>query len=50
MEMASVSSNPRSVEEIFKDYSGRRSGIIRALTYDVDEFYSLCDPGELLSL
>ncbi|XP_031485529.1 PHD finger protein ALFIN-LIKE 1-like [Nymphaea colorata] len=44
MEMASVSSNPRSVEEIFKDYSGRRSGIIRALTYDVDEFYSLCDP------
>lgn len=33
MEMASVSSNPRTVEEIFKDFSGRRNGIIRALTY-----------------
>ncbi|RWR95615.1 PHD finger protein ALFIN-LIKE 1-like protein [Cinnamomum micranthum f. kanehirae] len=44
MEMASVSSNPRTVEEIFKDFSGRRHGIIRALTYDVDDFYTLCDP------
>ncbi|KAM1020248.1 hypothetical protein ACFX13_042244 [Malus domestica] len=38
------SSSPRTVEEIFKDYSARRSAVIRALTYDVDEFYSLCDP------
>ncbi|KAK3042090.1 hypothetical protein RJ639_001792 [Escallonia herrerae] len=44
MEMASISSSPRTVEEIFKDYSSRRAGIIRALIYDVDEFYSLCDP------
>ncbi|XP_073282161.1 PHD finger protein ALFIN-LIKE 2-like [Primulina huaijiensis] len=42
--MAAVSSSPRTVEEIFKDYSARRSGIVRALTYDVDEFYGLCDP------
>ncbi|CAA6661824.1 unnamed protein product [Spirodela intermedia] len=42
MEMAA--SNPRSVEDIFKDYSGRRNGIVRALTYDVDAFYALCDP------
>ncbi|KAF5953614.1 hypothetical protein HYC85_006470 [Camellia sinensis] len=34
MEMASISSSPRSVEEIFKDYSGRRAGIVRALTSD----------------
>uniref|UniRef100_A0A5B7ADE6 PHD finger protein ALFIN-LIKE n=1 Tax=Davidia involucrata TaxID=16924 RepID=A0A5B7ADE6_DAVIN len=44
MEMASVSSSPRTVEEIFKDYGGRRAGIVRALTDDVDEFYGLCDP------
>ncbi|KAK4359597.1 hypothetical protein RND71_021826 [Anisodus tanguticus] len=42
--MASVSSSLRSVEEIFKDYSSRRAAIVRALTYDVDEFYNLCDP------
>ncbi|CAA2969571.1 PHD finger ALFIN-LIKE 1-like [Olea europaea subsp. europaea] len=42
--MASISSSPRTVEEIFKDYSARRGGIIRALTCDVDEFYRLCDP------
>ncbi|KAL8506852.1 hypothetical protein ACS0TY_017664 [Phlomoides rotata] len=50
--MASVSSSPRTVEEIFKDYSARRTGIIRALTYDVDEIYGMCDPEikELLSI
>lgn len=36
--------NPRSVEEIYKDYNGRRNGIVRALTTDVEEFFSLCDP------
>ena len=30
MEMAA---SPRTVEEIFKDYSGRRAGVVRALTY-----------------
>ncbi|KAK6943489.1 Alfin, N-terminal [Dillenia turbinata] len=44
MEMASISSGPRTVEEIFKDYSARRTGLVRALTCDVDEFYGLCDP------
>ncbi|KAL5975040.1 phytoene dehydrogenase AL-1 [Asimina triloba] len=38
--------SPRTVEEIYKDYSGRRNGIIRALTYDVDEFFALCDPAK----
>ncbi|KAM7526486.1 hypothetical protein LguiA_016388 [Lonicera macranthoides] len=44
MEMASMASSPRTVEEIFKDFLGRRTAIVRALTYDVDEFYGLCDP------
>ncbi|XP_071710592.1 PHD finger protein ALFIN-LIKE 2-like [Rutidosis leptorrhynchoides] len=34
----------RIVEDIFKDYSSRRSGIVRALTHDVDDFYGLCNP------
>ncbi|PIA59433.1 hypothetical protein AQUCO_00400368v1 [Aquilegia coerulea] len=38
-----MSSN-RTVEDIFKDYSARRIGIVRALTYDVDQFYTQCDP------
>ncbi|XP_011006562.1 PREDICTED: PHD finger protein ALFIN-LIKE 1-like [Populus euphratica] len=41
MEMAS---NARTVEEIFKDFSARRAAVVRALTYDVDAFYGLCDP------
>lgn len=42
--MASVSSNPRTVEDIFKDYNARRSALVRALTKDVNDFYSQCDP------
>ncbi|KAJ8764154.1 hypothetical protein K2173_005067 [Erythroxylum novogranatense] len=42
--MSSISPSPRTVEEIFKDYSARRSGLVRALTSDVDLFYSQCDP------
>ncbi|XP_031264255.1 PHD finger protein ALFIN-LIKE 1-like [Pistacia vera] len=42
--MASVSSSPRTVEEIFKDFNCRRSALVRALTSDVDKFYSQCDP------
>ncbi|KAH1145210.1 hypothetical protein GYH30_041148 [Glycine max] len=34
----------RSVEEIFEDFQGRRAGIIKALTTDVEDFYSQCDP------
>nr|GMC59160.1 PHD finger protein ALFIN-LIKE 2-like [Ipomoea batatas] len=46
--MASVSPSaaqkPRSVEDIFKDFSGRRSAVLDALGRDVEEFFSLCDP------
>ncbi|KAE9600415.1 hypothetical protein Lal_00045806 [Lupinus albus] len=34
----------RSVEEIFEDFRGRRAAIIKALTTDVADFYSQCDP------
>ncbi|ONK75064.1 uncharacterized protein A4U43_C03F12940 [Asparagus officinalis] len=36
--------NPRTVEEVFRDYKGRRAGMIRALTTDVEDFYQQCDP------
>ncbi|KAF3439650.1 hypothetical protein FNV43_RR17928 [Rhamnella rubrinervis] len=36
--------NPRSVEEVFRDFKGRRAGLIKALTNDVEEFYQQCDP------
>lgn len=37
-------SNPRTVEEILRDYKGRREGLLRALTSEVADFYQLCDP------
>ncbi|CAL0308706.1 unnamed protein product [Lupinus luteus] len=36
--------NPRTVEEVFRDFKGRRAGLIKALTIDVEEFYNQCDP------
>ncbi|XP_065850890.1 PHD finger protein ALFIN-LIKE 4-like [Euphorbia lathyris] len=36
--------NPRTVEEVFRDFKGRRAGMIKALTNDVEEFYQQCDP------
>nr|XP_043624644.1 PHD finger protein ALFIN-LIKE 4-like [Erigeron canadensis] len=36
--------NPRTVEEVFRDFKSRRAGIIKALTTDVEEFYQQCDP------
>ncbi|KAF5793412.1 putative chromatin regulator PHD family [Helianthus annuus] len=36
--------NPRTVEEVFRDFKGRRAGIVKALTTDVEAFYQLCDP------
>ncbi|KAM7471847.1 hypothetical protein LguiA_010030 [Lonicera macranthoides] len=36
--------NPRTVEEVFRDFKGRRAGMIKALTTDVVEFYQQCDP------
>ncbi|KAJ3678112.1 hypothetical protein LUZ60_001915 [Juncus effusus] len=34
----------RTAEEVFRDFRGRRAGIIKALTTDVEKFYQLCDP------
>ncbi|XP_011047497.1 PREDICTED: PHD finger protein ALFIN-LIKE 2-like [Populus euphratica] len=42
--MASILTSPRTVEEIFKDYSARRSALVRALTIEADEVYIQCDP------
>ncbi|XP_020204699.1 PHD finger protein ALFIN-LIKE 4 [Cajanus cajan] len=36
--------NPRTVEEVFRDFKGRRAGMIKALTTDVQHFYHQCDP------
>uniref|UniRef100_B6SNE5 PHD finger protein ALFIN-LIKE n=1 Tax=Zea mays TaxID=4577 RepID=B6SNE5_MAIZE len=36
----------RTAEEVFRDFRGRRAGMIKALTNDVEKFYQLCDPGE----
>lgn len=36
--------NPRTAEEVFRDFRGRRAGIIKALTTEVEQFYQLCDP------
>eukprot|EP01018_Ginkgo_biloba_P005356 Gb_11603 [translate_table: standard] len=44
MEGGSGPYNPRTVEEVFKDFKGRRAGMIKALTTDVEEFYQQCDP------
>ncbi|BBG96263.1 alfin-like 6 [Prunus dulcis] len=35
---------PRTVEEVFSDFRGRRAGLIKALTSDVQKFYQECDP------
>lgn len=35
---------PRTVEEFFGDFKGRRAGLIKALTTDVEKFYQHCDP------
>ncbi|CAL5401583.1 unnamed protein product [Camellia sinensis] len=40
--------NPRTVEEVFRDFKGRRAGMIKALTTDVEEFYQQCDPAYLM--
>ncbi|TKY58015.1 PHD finger protein ALFIN 4 [Spatholobus suberectus] len=42
---AGATYNPRTVEEVFRDFKGRRAALIKALTTDVEEFYQQCDPG-----
>ncbi|XP_077224026.1 PHD finger protein ALFIN-LIKE 5-like isoform X2 [Tasmannia lanceolata] len=44
MDSGSGPYNPRTVEEVFRDFKGRRAGMIKALTTDVEEFYQQCDP------
>ncbi|KAI5061084.1 hypothetical protein GOP47_0023589 [Adiantum capillus-veneris] len=39
-----ASTMPSTVEEVFEDYQGRRAGLIRALTVDVNDFFEQCDP------
>ncbi|KAF6152352.1 hypothetical protein GIB67_006006 [Kingdonia uniflora] len=38
--------NPRTVEDVFSDFKGRRAGMIKALTEDVEEFTKQCDPAK----
>ncbi|CAA7400407.1 unnamed protein product [Spirodela intermedia] len=44
MEGASGPFSPRTAEEVFKDFRGRRAGMIKALTTDVEKFFQQCDP------
>ncbi|KAL9268240.1 PHD finger protein ALFIN-LIKE 3-like protein [Drosera capensis] len=36
--------NPRTIEEVLRDFRGRRAGIIKALTHEAEEFLHFCDP------
>ncbi|XP_042426417.1 PHD finger protein ALFIN-LIKE 9-like [Zingiber officinale] len=36
--------NPQTVEEVFRDFKGRRAAMVKALTTDVEDFYQQCDP------
>ncbi|XP_058097513.1 PHD finger protein ALFIN-LIKE 4 [Magnolia sinica] len=42
--MEGATYSQRTVEEVFKDFKGRRAGMIKALTSDVESFYQQCDP------
>ncbi|XP_074356711.1 PHD finger protein Alfin1-like [Apium graveolens] len=33
-----------SVDDVFQDFKGRRKGLLKALTEDVEKFYQECDP------
>ncbi|KAJ1703770.1 hypothetical protein LUZ63_003549 [Rhynchospora breviuscula] len=44
MEGAQGSYVARTPEEVFRDYRGRRAGMIKALTTDVEKFFQACDP------
>ncbi|CAN8293506.1 unnamed protein product [Cochlearia groenlandica] len=46
-----VGFTPRNAKELFSDFKGRRSGIIKALSTDFRKLYNQCDPNkENLSL
>ncbi|XP_072977181.1 PHD finger protein ALFIN-LIKE 5-like [Typha angustifolia] len=44
MDAGAAAYNPRTVEEVFRDFKGRRAGMIKALTTDVEDFFQQCDP------
>ncbi|XP_076899159.1 PHD finger protein Alfin1-like [Bidens hawaiensis] len=44
MEGTTQQPKPRTVEEVFNDFKGRRAGLVKALTTDVHKFCQLCDP------
>ncbi|CAL9131209.1 unnamed protein product [Musa textilis] len=44
MEGGGGAHSSRTAEEVFRDFRGRRAGMIKALTTDVEKFYQLCDP------
>ncbi|RWV95835.1 hypothetical protein GW17_00041502 [Ensete ventricosum] len=46
MEGGTEAYNSRTPEDVFRDFRGRRAGIVKALTTDVEKFYQKCDPGE----
>eukprot|EP00898_Chlorokybus_atmophyticus_P005806 jgi/Chlat1/6226/Chrsp44S05813 len=35
---------PRTVEQVYEDFSQRRSGVLKALSSEVENFYTQCDP------
>ena len=41
---ATAQLSPRTVEEVFRDFKCRQTGIVKALTTDVADFYEQCDP------
>ncbi|CAD5185541.1 PHD finger protein ALFIN-LIKE 8-like isoform X1 [Musa acuminata AAA Group] len=44
MEGGAADYNPRTPEDVFRDFRSRRAGMIKALTTDVEKFYQQCDP------
>ncbi|CAN6478298.1 unnamed protein product [Victoria cruziana] len=42
--MESTPYNPRTVEDVFRDFKGRRTALIKALTTEVEDFHRQCDP------
>ncbi|KAJ4901236.1 PHD finger protein ALFIN-LIKE 6 [Raphanus sativus] len=44
MEGITSQHTPRTVEDVFIDFRGRRAGLIKALTFDMVKFHQTCDP------
>ncbi|MCO5561682.1 hypothetical protein L7F22_015304 [Adiantum nelumboides] len=41
-----ASTMPSTIEEVFEDYQGRRLGLIKALTDEVNDLFKQCDPAK----